>query len=153
MATVYLRKGAPYSPELHVVKVFDAVPAASGNHIVDLPPGRYNITVCVESSITGTTTTFSLFLPLLDAEQTIVPGALPGYWFNLIGPQQSTVATDTITLSAGANGSVYFHLVNSEMSGAAIIDILLLHGLRFTFTKGTAVEGEKCIVTVLAMRH
>jgi hypothetical protein len=151
MASQYIHRSGPARPELVFVAVEDTIPAATANYVVDLPAGCYSeIAIYVESSVTGTTTTIGNCRAFYNKEQTVVDTLSSGD-YSISTPADGAGTTKVLTLAAGADGSRHGQLLPLT-SAVTSRSIVLPYGFRLTLTKGTAVEGEKCIITVVAAR-
>lgn len=118
------------------------VPASDATY--DVPPlGAYHVALLVDADVTGTTTAISV--AALTNELGSQAASIP---FRVLEPDASAVAA-ALTLTAADEGR-YVAVVPTGVATPAPIP--LAHGLRVSVAKGGAVEGERCVVTVVAAR-
>jgi hypothetical protein len=119
------------------------VPASDATYDVPLPLGAYHVAVLVDSDVTGTTT--AIAVSALTNEAGTQAASIP---FRVLEPGASSVAA-ALTLTAADEGR-YAVVVPTGVATPAAIP--LANGLRVSVAKGGAVEGERCVVTVVAAR-
>lgn len=151
MPTQYLRHGGPYRPEIYVLQPQTVVPSGTTTYAVDLPPGLYQIAIMTDQLITGTTTTLDDARPYVNQAQTKTTAVTVGE-FSWAQPNETGATTKTLALTGGgAEGGNYAVLFpNAMLANSGLIP--LLYGFQFTFTIGTAVAGEKCVINIIATR-
>lgn len=126
------------------VKVLQTVmPAATTNYVVSLAPGAYRMSLAVDSNVTGTTTTIT-GRPLANNSPVVV-GNDDLRW---IEPAE-TAAQISLVLTAADEGRFASYLPPTA-SVPASGPIVLPYGLQISVAKGTAVTGEKCVITLTA---
>ena len=113
----------------------------------DLPPGSYVISLTVNASLTGTTTTLGGFKAYADPLQTRNCTSP----FNGVLPTAAAVSA-SVTFPAAGIGKFIQLVPTSASATAASGSITLPHGLRILVTRGTAAAGEKFEVVVAATK-
>lgn len=119
------------------------VPASDTVYDIPLPLGAYHVAVLVDSDVTGTTTAIAVSALTNEVGSQAAAAA-----FRVLEPDASAAAA-ALTLTAADEGR-YAAIVPTGVATPA--PIALAHGLRVSVTKGTAVAGEKCVVTVVAAK-
>jgi len=127
----------------HAKTVQTTVPASDATYDVPLPLGAYHVAVLVDSDVTGTTTAVSVAARTNETGDQAAAAA-----FRVLEPDASAVAA-ALTLTAADEGR-FAVVVPTGVATPAPIP--LANGLRVSVAKGGAVEGERCVVTVVASR-
>ncbi len=149
MPTKYVTKGNHHR-ETYVEQPLTVMQAAAtAAYTVDIPPGAYEVSMIIASSLTGTTTTITDIRPWANKEQTILPPSRNN--FTCINPVDSVVSNKSVTFIAGNGGSKYVQIIPSSITGPPM-GMQLPFGFRFLVTKGGAATGERFEVTVVASK-
>ena len=143
-------KSNAYRPETIVHTIMTVVPTPAANTNFDipdsvLPSGEYDISLYVNATATGTTTTLAAHA--LHADGTENDSA-----FDIVEPHD-TASAALFTLTGGASQEkVIVNVVGQDSGVLTKQPVSLINGLRIKLVVGTAIAAEPMSVTVVATR-